>query len=220
MGDGRDERLRQRIRRRAGLFETTDGGDTWTARQRGFSDNHLLGGGMSMEAGHDVHSFQWHPEDRSRMYVQHHNGVLTSTDGSEHWHDIGSSLGAALGRPDLPQLHGFASAVDPHDPDVFYVVPHTSDEERVPVGGRLRVARTSDGGGSWEPLGEGLPDGFYQGVYRQALAHDDHPEPGQLGLYFGTNGGHVFASADGGESWRTVATSLAPVTAIRCAEVG
>ena len=49
-----------------------------------------------MEAGHDVHSFQWHPTDRSRMYVQHHSGVLASTDGGSNWDDIGTNLGAAL----------------------------------------------------------------------------------------------------------------------------
>ena len=203
----------------AGLFETHDGGASWEARQRGLRDDHLPGGGLEMEAGHDVHSFQWHPADRSRMYVQHHSGVLASRNGGADWDDIAASLAAALGHEDDYPLHGFASAIDPHDPEVFYVVPHISDQQRVPVDGHLRVCRTSDGGVSWEALGAGLPDHFYQGAYRQALTHDDHPEPGSLGLYLGTNGGHVFASPNGGESWSEVASSLAPVTAVRCAEV-
>ena len=37
-----------------------------------------------------------------------------------------------------------------------------------------------------------------------------------IGLYFGAQSGEVFGSADGGQSWATLATHLPPVTSVRC----
>lgn len=204
----------------AGVFETSDGGASWQPRNAGIRSDFLPEGGAACEASHDIHSFAVHPLDRQWMYAQHHNGVFASSDGGGSWSEIDAQLGAALGQPELTSLHGFASTIDPQNPDDFYVVPQISDEARVPVDGKLRVCRTSDGGTSWEALGQGLPNDFYQGAYRQALTNDDHPQTGGLGLYLGTNGGYVFASADGGDSWSELVRALAPVTALTCVKLG
>ena len=63
---------------------------------------------------------------------------------------------------------------------------------------RAAVWRTRDGGDSWEDLREGLPQrNVFFGVLRQAMA-TDRLEP--AGIYFGTNTGALFASADEGDS--------------------
>ncbi len=65
--------------------------------------------------------------------------------------------------------------------------------------GKAAVWRTRDGGASWQALREGLPQkNVFFGVLRQAMA-TDRLEP--AGVYFGTNSGTLFASADEGDSW-------------------
>ena len=49
-------------------------------------------------------------------------------------------------------------------------------------------------------------------MLRQAFCHDGG-EP--LGLYFGTGGGNVYGSTDGGASWSTLAEKLPSVTSVR-----
>jgi hypothetical protein len=90
-------------------------------------------------------------------------------------------------------------------------------EFRCPPEGKLRVYRTPDGGNMWEALGNGLPqEGAFMGTYREAMA-TDRLEP--AGVYFGTNTGQLYASADEGESWRLITADLPPVSSINAAVV-
>nr|NIP58962.1 exo-alpha-sialidase [Gemmatimonadota bacterium]NIR79347.1 exo-alpha-sialidase [Gemmatimonadota bacterium]NIT88014.1 exo-alpha-sialidase [Gemmatimonadota bacterium]NIU31860.1 exo-alpha-sialidase [Gemmatimonadota bacterium]NIU36466.1 exo-alpha-sialidase [Gemmatimonadota bacterium] len=78
--------------------------------------------------------------------------------------------------------------------------------------GRLRVYRSRTGGGEWEALSEGLPQrDCYQNVLRDAMAVDTLESPG---IYFGTTGGSVYASADAGDSWRPIAEHLPRVLSV------
>ena len=191
----------------AGVFESTDGGASWSARNRGCIIDHLPD--REPEAGQCVHSLHVHPLRPERLFQQHHPGVYRTDDGGKQWVSIAAGL---------PGEFGFASTIDPADPDAFYVIPLQFDQARIPAGGDLRVYRTCDAGESWESLGTGLPDGHVlQGVYRQALTNDGITASRQLGLYLGTSGGHVYASSNGGEQWTELIDHLAPITAVRCA---
>lgn len=193
----------------AGVFETTDGGASWTARNHGCIADHLPN--PTQEAGQCVHSLHVHPLDATRLFQQHHPGVYRSDDGGKEWIPI---------HQDLPGAFGFASTIDPTDPDAFYVIPLEFDQTRVPAGGDLRVYRTRDAGASWDALGDGLPGAHVlQGVYRQALCNDGGTQPGELGLYLGTSGGHVYGSRDGGDHWQELIDHLAPVTSVRASEI-
>ena len=86
---------------------------------------------------------------------------------------------------------------------------------RVTPDGRLGVYRTRDGGASWDLLTDGLPQQAWVAVLREASAWDGL-DPN--GLYFGTQSGSVFASADGGESWAEAARWLPPVLSVETAE--
>jgi photosystem II stability/assembly factor-like uncharacterized protein len=72
------------------------------------------------------------------------------------------------------------------------------------------VARTRDGGQTWEQLREGLPQrNAYDVVYRHALANSGGT------LAFGSTTGNLYVSEDGGDSWETVGNNLPPIYSVR-----
>ena len=88
----------------------------------------------------------------------------------------------------------------------IYVVPIKSDSEHFPPEGKLRVYRSRTGGNEWEALTKGLPQkDCYVNVLRDAMAVDSL-EP--CGVYFGTTGGQVYASADSGDTWKPIVRDL------------
>ena len=98
------------------------------------------------------------------LWAQHHNGIFLSRDGGVSWREIEGS----------PSSFGFAVAVHPADPDSAWFVPAVKDECRVPVGGRVVVSRTRDGGATFEELRQGLPqENAYDLVFRHALDVDE-----------------------------------------------
>ena len=102
----------------------------------------------------------------------------------------------------------------PRDVDSAWVVPLVADAQRVPPDGRLRVHRTSDGGRTWTPNEGGLPDGCWVTPLRDAACLDDL-DP--VGVYVGTRAGAVYASADEGRTFTTVAENLPDVLCVRAA---
>jgi hypothetical protein len=135
--------------------------------------------------------------------VQHHNGVFRSTDGAATWEEIAD-------RP--PSVFGFAAATHPHDPDTAWFAPAIKDECRVPVDGSVVVARTRDGGRSFDMLRAGLPqEHAYDLVYRHGLAVDETGDR----LVMGSTTGNLWVSEDQGDSWECVSTHLPPIDAVR-----
>jgi photosystem II stability/assembly factor-like uncharacterized protein len=115
----------------------------------------------------------------------------------------------------VPSDFGFAIAPHPRNRDVAYVLPLQGAEFRAPPEGKLRVYRTSDAGTTWQALGNGLPqDEAFMGMYREGMCVDAL-EP--AGIYFGTNTGHVYASADEGDSWQRITADLPPVSSVSAA---
>jgi photosystem II stability/assembly factor-like uncharacterized protein len=103
-------------------------------------------------------------------------------------------------------------AVDAHDGRTAWVVPGKADMQRMAIDGGLFVARTEDGGESWKPLREGLPqENAFDVVYRHALGNRGDR------LAFGSTTGNLYVSEDRGESWQTVANNLPPVYSVRFA---
>jgi photosystem II stability/assembly factor-like uncharacterized protein len=95
-------------------------------------------------------------------------------------------------------------------------MPLVADEQRFPVGGRMRVHRTRDGGSTWTELGPGLPDDVWSVVLRDA-ACVDLAEP--TGVYLGTRDGCVYASVDEGDTYTLLTDHLPDVLSVRAAEV-
>jgi photosystem II stability/assembly factor-like uncharacterized protein len=185
----------------AGVFRTDDAGKTWRPTNRG-----LLSDGIpdpDAEVGHCVHRLAMHPSRPDTLFMQKHWDVMRSDDGGDNWYEISG---------DLPTDFGFPIAVHSHEPDTVYVVPITSDYVHVPPDGKLRVYRSRTGGNEWEPLTAGLPqEHCYVNVLRDAMAVDSLDEPG---VYFGTTGGQVYASADAGDTWTAILRDLPAVLSV------
>jgi photosystem II stability/assembly factor-like uncharacterized protein len=82
----------------------------------------------------------------------------------------------------------------------------------LPVDGKFRVYRSGNGGDSWEELGRGLPDRSYTSVLRGAMAVDGLSP---TGVYVGSTGGNVYASADEGESWQALPCTLPRILSVK-----
>ncbi|GAA1258196.1 hypothetical protein GCM10009609_21540 [Pseudonocardia aurantiaca] len=186
----------------AGVFRSDDEGKSWRPTNRG-----LRSAGIpdeDAEVGHCVHNLAMHPSRPDTLYMQKHWDVMRSDDGGENWYDIGGNL---------PTDFGFPIDVHAHDPDTVYVVPITSDSEHFPPEGKLRVYRSRTGGHEWEPLTDGLPqEHCYVNVLRDAMAVDSLDE---CGVYFGTTGGQVYASADAGDHWAPIVRDLPGVLSVQ-----
>jgi photosystem II stability/assembly factor-like uncharacterized protein len=186
----------------AGAFRTDDGGATWKPVNQGLKTEYELPD-PNTEVGHCVHNIAMHPSRPDILFMQKHWDVMRSDNAGESWYEISG---------DLPSDFGFPIAVHAHEPDTIYVVPIKSDSEHYPPEGRLRVYRSRTGGNEWQALTKGLPQkDCYVNILRSAMAVDSL-DP--CGVYFGTTGGQVYASADSGDSWAPIVRDLPAVLSV------
>jgi photosystem II stability/assembly factor-like uncharacterized protein len=185
----------------AGVFRTDDAGKSWRPVNRGLRSDGIPD--PAAEVGHCVHRIAMHRSRPDVLFMQKHWDVMRSDDAGESWHEVSG---------DLPTDFGFPIEVHAHEPDTIYVVPIKSDSEHYPPDGKLRVYRSRTGGNEWEALTKGLPQSdCYVNVLRDAMAVDSLDS---CGVYFGTTGGQVYASADAGDSWAPIVRDLPPVLSV------
>jgi hypothetical protein len=190
----------------AGVWASTDGGASWCIINRGMHAEYMPPERREDPIVQDVHRLASCATRPEVIWCQHHNGVFRSEDAGATWREL-----AAI----RPSKFGFAVAAHPHDPNTAWFVPAIKDERRIPVDGRLVVARTRDAGRSFEVLTEGLPQRHaYDLVWRHALAVDPSGEQ----LAFGSTTGGLWISEDGGKSWTMPDARLPPIAAVRFAE--
>jgi photosystem II stability/assembly factor-like uncharacterized protein len=185
----------------AGAFRTDDGGKTWRPINRGLKSQHIPD--PTAEVGHCVHSIAMHPSRPRVLFMQKHWDVMRSDDAGDSWREVSGNL---------PTDFGFPIRVHAHEPETIYVVPIKSDGEHYPPEGKLRVYRSRTGGNEWEALTNGLPQSdCYVNVLRSAMAVDSLES---CGVYFGTTGGQVYASADSGDTWAPIVRDLPAVLSV------
>ena len=129
----------------AGTFRTCDGGKTWEPFNGNVRADFLPD--KLPEVGQCVHKIMAHPRHREAIYQQNHCGIYRARfalpNGRTYPKDCPPALdwrhGSSCGERN--PVHGSSEA---------------SGERYVPKG-RLRVARTRDGGKTWKLLSKGLP---------------------------------------------------------------
>jgi len=185
----------------AGAFRTDDGGKSWKAINQGLHSQYIPD--PTAEVGHCVHRIGMHRSRPNVLFMQKHWDVLRSDNAGDLWTEVSGNL---------PTDFGFVIDVHAHEPETIYVVPIKSDSEHYPPDGKLRVYRSRTGGNEWEPLSKGLPqENCYVNVLRDAMSVDSL-DP--CGIYFGTTGGQVYGSADGGDSWTAIVRDLPAVVSV------
>jgi photosystem II stability/assembly factor-like uncharacterized protein len=188
-----------------GVWETHDGGSSWTPRNSGLRAAWPLD---DPAWGYCVHKLLRSPADPERLFEMTHVGAYVSSDGGETFTEITEGL---------PSDFGFAAAAHPHDRDTAYMVPLDPEHGRYMHDGQAAVWMTRDAGSSWRRLTQGLPsEGAYLGVLREGMDTDTLDTPG---VYFGTSTGQMFASADEGSTWQEIADYLPGITSVHAAVV-
>ncbi|MAQ82937.1 MAG: glycoside hydrolase [Maritimibacter sp.] len=199
----------------AGVFATEDGGDSFERRNRlsnaeACEGHHHPAAPSDGEVGHCVHNMMRAPGQGDLLYQQNHHGVWRSSDGGRSWDDVTAGL---------PSTFGFPIRVHPRDPQTIWTLPLNGDMAgRFPPDAACAVWRSRDGGDSWHPCRDGLPqEACFFTVLRQAMA-GDRSDP--AGVYFGTNSGSVFASLDEGDTWTEIARHLPTILSVEVLDRG
>lgn len=185
-----------------GVWTSRDGGENWACTADGMRAEFMPPEQAGDPEVQDPHMMVQCRSDPDRFWVQHHNGIFVSEDGSKTWKEV---------RGVEPSAFGFGVAVHPEHGDTAWFVPGIKDEQRIPVAGSLVVTRTRDGGKSFEILRDGLPqEHAYDLVLRHALALDASGER----LAFGSTTGGLWASEDQGDHWHAISNTLPPIYAV------
>ncbi|MBI3327651.1 MAG: exo-alpha-sialidase [Nitrospinae bacterium] len=135
----------------------------------------------------DVFSLATHPRQQDTLLASTRSGLLQSGDGGRSWAPLSQTL---AGVPVTVATH------HPRDPQILYAYAVRKD---------LGFMRSMDGGRNWTPLGF-----FLEGRDGVAVIAVSSQE-GEV-LYLSTFSSDLYASGDGGKSWRLLARQGKPVS--------
>ncbi|HVB17664.1 MAG TPA: hypothetical protein VNF04_14105 [Stellaceae bacterium] len=188
-----------------GLWASGDCGASWRVINRGMYGEYLPPELRELPIAQDIHRLARCAARPEIVWCQHHNAAFRSEDAGASWRELSAIR---------PAKFGFAVAAHPRDPLTAWFIPAVKDERRIAVDASLVVARTRDGGLSFEVLREGLPQRHaYDLVWRHALDVDAGGEC----LAFGSTTGGLWTSNDGGDTWTALDARLPPVAVVRFA---
>src|SRR5258708_5704793 len=185
------------------IQRSDDGGQTWEPVGNQFSYDGVPGTHQWYDGTPHPWEFArvWHLEpsldDPDTVYAGVEDaGLFRSTDGGQQWQELPRLRCHRSGPSRQPGAGGMCL------PTIILGPPE----------GKLRVYRSRAGGNDWEPLTKGLPqEHCYVNVLRDAMAVDSLDS---CGVYFGTTGGQVYASAEAGDSWAPIVRDLPAVLSV------
>ena len=184
-----------------GLFKSRDAGSTWE-ELHGFDANVP----WDLDAGSfpdDVHRMAIRPSDPNWLYTLGGAGICRSKDGGKTWQHLTKGF-MQLRYPDGLVIH-------PERVELMFVAGAKMNPKhwRTERGADTTIARSRNGGDTWEPLHGGLPAQMYQAIEAMAMEVWNNG----FGLYAGTTSGEIFYSDDEGENWTNIAegSDLKPI---------
>ncbi|MFQ6105254.1 MAG: fibronectin type III domain-containing protein [Candidatus Glassbacteria bacterium] len=188
-----------------GLYRTTDGGESWENIDEGLADR--------------VHVSEIRVDPTNPRIVYHSTrgemmtfdvpygpgkGIYKSTNRGEEWFPINNGL---------TNLSIHSMVINPYDPDILYACTEADWE----LGGNEGVFKSTNGGESWFPAGNGLPpsrDDFFLNLHTMVIdpANPEVLYVGRLNSVLDqyNPSGNIYKTTNGGESWFEFDEGLTP----------
>lgn len=168
--------------RDAGVFKTTDGGQSWKPARSGLTF-------------YPIRSLEVDPQHPDILYAgTDYDGVWKSTDGGATW------LQASSG---LESLIVFNIVVDPQNSDILYA--GLAGGIGLCVG---NIYKSYNGGATWVLRDDGIPRYSGESTHTNGIISLAMDPDNPLLLYAGTNYYGAFRSANGGETWTALNDGL------------
>ncbi|MBM4296950.1 MAG: glycosyl hydrolase [Deltaproteobacteria bacterium] len=170
-----------------GLLKSTDGGSSWS-ELHGFHD--------------DVHRLVIKRSDPSSLYMANGDGLFHSSDSGVTWEQW-TNRSMRIGYPDGLLMH-------PHREELMFMSGgvNAPSQWRASRTADARIARSRDGGRSWEMLHQGLPEHLRANT--EALMMEAWKE--SFALFVGTTDGDIFYSDDEGEHWSNIVAGMPAIS--------
>lgn len=170
-----------------GLLRSRDGGGTWEELPVPYED---------------VHRLKIRPSDSNWLTITTGDGIYNSRDGGKSWEHL-TDRTWRIGYPDALVMH-------PKREELLFIAGAVNSPRswQTTHDADSRIARSRDGGKSWEPLHEGLPEHIRGNVEAMTMEVWN----GSFALLAGTTDGDIFHSADEGNHWNKIAEGLPPIS--------
>jgi len=181
----------------AGLFKTTDGGQSWRELEAYSRPDD--------ESYRDIHQCVLRPGHPDEVYITTGMGLYRSKDGGESWDHLTERNSFRIGYPDKLIF----SPAD--DRTIFICGSHANPGTWISLHtANAAVMVSRDCGKSWALASHGMPDPMTANLEAMCL----YSSGDGFDLFAGTTDGKVYFSEDGAQSWRLIASDLAPVSKV------
>ncbi len=189
-----------------GVYTSKDGGASWAQDNTQTGAPKATDGTERPDVFGCIHKLLAHPKVSGVRFMRVHLEVYWRDQGEATW---------TYRTEGLPTHFGFAAAIHPRDPKTAWCIP-LHDLKRTAVDPGIAVFKTTDRGATWTRNEAGLPKGAPLESLREGMDNDEFDD---VGVYFGTANGDVYASRDEGKSWDRIAQYLPYVTSVHAATI-